>query len=109
MRYKNLGSTFIVLLFGMFIAGCSQGSDDSAIAADDTVVHDAEVSAAGMDDVMAKGEQIYLANCAACHQANGQGLTGAFPPLAQSDFLEGDRKQATNTFSMFSLSSSSKR
>ena len=93
MRYTNLGSTLIVLLLGMVIAGCSQGSDDSAAPTADTAVHDAEVSAAGMDDVIAKGEQIYLANCAACHQANGQGLAGAFPPLAQSDFLEGDRKQ----------------
>lgn len=28
------------------------------------------------------GENIYNANCASCHQANGQGITGAFPALA---------------------------
>lgn len=28
------------------------------------------------------GERIYNANCAACHQADGAGVTGAFPPLA---------------------------
>lgn len=28
------------------------------------------------------GEGVYTANCASCHQANGQGLPGAFPPLA---------------------------
>ena len=28
------------------------------------------------------GAQTYAANCAACHQAEGQGLAGAFPPLA---------------------------
>ncbi len=27
------------------------------------------------------GEAVYAANCQSCHQANGQGLTGAFPPL----------------------------
>jgi cytochrome c oxidase subunit II len=27
------------------------------------------------------GEAVYQANCASCHQANGQGLAGAFPPL----------------------------
>ncbi len=25
---------------------------------------------------------MYAANCTACHQANGQGIPGAFPPLA---------------------------
>ena len=29
----------------------------------------------------AHGQQLYVANCAACHQANGEGLPGAFPPL----------------------------
>jgi nitrite reductase (NO-forming) len=29
----------------------------------------------------AKGASLYTANCAACHQATGQGIPGAFPPL----------------------------
>lgn len=28
------------------------------------------------------GAQLYAANCASCHQADGRGLPGAFPPLA---------------------------
>ena len=28
------------------------------------------------------GQQTYTANCASCHQAGGQGIPGAFPPLA---------------------------
>ncbi|MEZ5563736.1 MAG: cytochrome D1 domain-containing protein [Gammaproteobacteria bacterium] len=34
-----------------------------------------------------KGETLYQANCGGCHQANGQGLAGAFPPLAASDYI----------------------
>ena len=34
-----------------------------------------------------KGETLYQTNCGGCHQANGQGLTGAFPPLAASDYI----------------------
>ncbi len=30
----------------------------------------------------ADGDAVYQANCAACHQATGQGIPGAFPPLA---------------------------
>ena len=29
------------------------------------------------------GESVYQTNCVACHQANGQGIPSAFPPLAE--------------------------
>ncbi len=32
--------------------------------------------------------------CMACHQADGKGLPGAFPPLAGSDYLLGDKDRA---------------
>ncbi|HNP95751.1 MAG TPA: cbb3-type cytochrome c oxidase subunit II [Cyclobacteriaceae bacterium] len=34
------------------------------------------------------GEQLYMQTCAACHQANGMGLAGAFPPLAGSAIVK---------------------
>ena len=34
-----------------------------------------------MDELMARGEKVYAGNCAACHQANGEGVPGAFPAL----------------------------
>ena len=39
-----------------------------------------------------KGHEIYFreAHCATCHQANGQGLPNIFPPLAGSDWLDGN-------------------
>lgn len=36
------------------------------------------------------GDAIYEVRCVACHQANGQGLTGVFPPLANSSWVTGD-------------------
>lgn len=39
---------------------------------------------------MAMGERVYAQNCMACHQANGQGIAHAFPPLAGSDYLAED-------------------
>ena len=41
-----------------------------------------------------RGRAFFAQNCAACHQANGQGLPGAFPPLARSDFLNADTRRA---------------
>jgi nitrite reductase (NO-forming)/hydroxylamine reductase len=36
------------------------------------------------------GADLFAANCAACHQADGKGLPGAFPPLAKSDYITED-------------------
>lgn len=33
-------------------------------------------------ELMAEGKKGYLAHCAACHQPNGLGIAGTFPPLA---------------------------
>ena len=34
-----------------------------------------------LDELKARGEKVYAANCVACHQANGKGTPPAFPPL----------------------------
>lgn len=36
------------------------------------------------------GEQVYQRICVACHQADGNGLPPAFPPLAGSEWVNGD-------------------
>ncbi|MYN41541.1 c-type cytochrome [Duganella sp. FT109W] len=35
------------------------------------------------------GKALFLKNCAACHQATGKGIPGAFPALAGSKFAQG--------------------
>jgi cytochrome c oxidase cbb3-type subunit 2 len=37
------------------------------------------------DIIPAKGASLFTANCAACHQANGEGLPGAFPSLKNNE------------------------
>jgi cytochrome c oxidase subunit 2 len=34
-----------------------------------------------MDELLVKGEEVYVRNCVACHQTNGQGIPPAFPSL----------------------------
>jgi cytochrome c oxidase subunit 2 len=40
-------------------------------------------------ELTARGEAVYTANCAACHQANGKGVSPAFPPLDGSKIATG--------------------
>jgi nitrite reductase (NO-forming) len=39
------------------------------------------------------GQQLFTGTCSVCHQANGQGLPGVFPPLAKSDLIAADPKR----------------
>lgn len=43
---------------------------------------------------LARGQQIYAMLCQACHLPDGQGMMGALPPLAGSDFLLADPARA---------------
>ncbi|MDO9599454.1 MAG: cytochrome c oxidase subunit II [Azoarcus sp.] len=55
-------------------------------------------AAAAVDDVrewalaelVERGQKVYAANCAACHQADGKGLPPAFPALDGSPVVTGD-------------------
>jgi nitrite reductase (NO-forming) len=50
--------------------------------------------AASIEDRIKFGKQIYSQTCFACHQAEGQGIPSAFPPLANSDYLNEDVDRA---------------
>ena len=39
------------------------------------------------------GKALFAGTCSTCHQAEGQGLEGVFPPLAKSDYIAKDAKR----------------
>jgi len=53
-----------------------------------------EIPAKNFDEQMKFGKQAYMQTCVACHQSEGQGIPNAFPPLANSDFLNADVDRA---------------
>jgi nitrite reductase (NO-forming) len=57
----------------------------------------AEPPAATRAERIARGQRIYSSTCVACHQASGQGVPMAFPPLAASDYLNADKARAIRT------------
>ncbi|MGB1037234.1 MAG: copper-containing nitrite reductase [Bacteroidia bacterium] len=50
--------------------------------------------ATSLEERIELGKQIYSQTCFACHQGEGQGIAGAFPPLANSDYLNEDVDRA---------------
>ena len=43
------------------------------------------------------GAKIYASRCLSCHQPNGQGTPGSFPPLAKNPYVTGDPKLVIGT------------
>ena len=91
----SLTPIFIVFLFcgfgfwaGLYL---TQNSGNFAPSAFDLNAPKAAVAGGpvAFEPDAAKGEKLFLANCAACHQATGLGVPGAFPPLAKSAWVAG--------------------
>ncbi len=66
---QTMKSTLSVFLFLVFLLGIT--NDSSAQKVD--------------------GKKVYTTKCLSCHQASGLGITGAFPPLDESDWVIGDK------------------
>src|SRR5262245_2479549 len=49
----------------------------------------AEAKTYSIDELKAEGEKVYAHSCTACHQANGQGVPGAFPAIAHGAIATG--------------------
>src|SRR4030095_3035034 len=45
-----------------------------------------------LEELKARGEKVYAANCVVCHQASGKGSPPAFPPLDGSKVVNGPKE-----------------
>jgi cytochrome c oxidase subunit 2 len=48
-------------------------------------------------ELVARGEKVFAANCAACHQASGKGVPGTFPVLDGSSVVNGPKEAQIKT------------
>ncbi|KAF1710770.1 copper-containing nitrite reductase [Pseudoxanthomonas sacheonensis] len=49
-----------------------------------------------VEEQIAAGKALFAGTCSTCHQPEGQGMAGVFPPLARSDYIAGDPKRVPN-------------
>lgn len=66
----------------------SEGSNIRQIKEPEQVI----VPAKNKAERIERGQIIYTNNCVACHQAKGEGIEKAFPPLAGSDYVKNHNK-----------------
>jgi len=81
---------FGVILFSTFYLGSYLGD----FSADPWLQGRSLAAASDEEDateVVVDGGRIYNNRCQACHQADGQGVAGQFPPLVESEWVTGDK------------------
>ena len=91
-----LGMALIAM--SMTLVSCSSGTGDTKTSGseDETTmeVTQEDQKPENLEAMMARGKEIYDEKCIVCHMANGEGVPGAFPPLANSDYLLADKVRA---------------
>ena len=60
----------------------------------DAINADPKIAGLSKEILVEKGKRVFAQTCFACHQANGLGLPGVFPPLAKSDYLMADKDRS---------------
>jgi nitrite reductase (NO-forming) len=71
-----------------------EGGTIQEMPTDENAVKEVSTKNKTLSEKMESGKNIYMKTCFACHQANGEGIAKAFPPLAKSDYLNADVKRA---------------
>lgn len=109
MNKKTLTFLSMITVFALFfLASCGSGpkkgdegnKEEAVEEQTETAAQEAAEEAgeateetAEVSDEFAAGKKIFEEKCVVCHQADGTGMTGTFPPLANSDYLMADPKR----------------
>lgn len=89
---------FMLSLFlgGLYLAFNSGGFRSDVYESNAVSWAGGGVQASAPVDPKVVGKRLYSQNCVVCHQANGQGVAGQFPPLAGSEWVNGSAKHGEN-------------
>jgi nitrite reductase (NO-forming) len=104
-RAFNKGALAILKVNGQEDKGIYSGKELDAVYLGDragpnlaAVTRAAESATSGtlsVEDQVRAGQALFAGTCSVCHQPNGAGVPGVFPPLAKSDYLAADLTRAT--------------
>ena len=74
-------------------ADYSKWVDSQKASMKKAAVADAPDKAWTLDELKARGEKVYAANCVACHQPTGMGNPPTFPALSGSKIVNGPKEE----------------
>jgi len=94
---KKSGILFIVAIFAIsLLSSCGGGAttETKEEVKQEVKKEDVKPAPSDLEAQLARGKEIYDTKCFACHQVDAKGIKGAFPPLANADYLQADLKRA---------------
>jgi len=102
LRLNPFRNAVLICGLAVLLTSCGEKKQQSKILAiaDNTEIMEAVITKKEIVQAKAtaaqlkSGKAVYMQLCFACHQAEGQGIPGAFPPLAKSDYLNADVDRA---------------
>jgi mono/diheme cytochrome c family protein len=80
----------VIFISGYYLA--TYNGDYHGDVLNENRIASTQVQPAKPVDPIVLGQRLFNGKCAACHQPDGKGRAGQFPPLAQSDWLLGTRE-----------------
>lgn len=82
-----------VTIMSLSLISCGGGETEEEQTTDTTQV-EGNTADTKVEIDLSAGKKVYDENCKVCHQENGEGVTGTFPPLANSDYMLADKMRA---------------
>jgi mono/diheme cytochrome c family protein len=79
---RRIARAFLVALL-VGVAACAKTTSSGASGSASAAIAQNPASASD-------GAVVYITNCSSCHQTNGEGVPGAFPPLAGNPTVTGN-------------------
>ncbi len=103
LKFVNIPIVMLAFFVGFGVTYLALKTDDTELTPGDSrtvasssLEGESSARTSGETDatsVLEKGKHIYTNICQACHQANGEGIPGVFPPLAASIWVTGSPKR----------------
>ncbi len=91
---KSIQITSLLSIFILFLVSCGGNKTNESKTQNEKPTSMVTDAPSPLEQKISAGKTIYENVCKACHQADGKGLPKAFPPLAQSDYLQADINRA---------------
>jgi mono/diheme cytochrome c family protein len=92
MKLYYMKETILLFTLALFLFSCGGKSEQSTSAGTNALPQKAAVPTAADDLANHPGERLYKQHCLVCHQADGNGVPGMFPPLHDTKWVNGDNE-----------------
>lgn len=87
---RSFQALAFVLAAGLALTACSKTSTTTTTTESNATATSAAATMAAASPAGGNGAKIFATNCSSCHQSDGKGVVGSFPPLVNNPTVNAD-------------------